>query len=131
MKLICAAVVFATIAQGQPPQRPAISSTATAILVDAVVRDKSGQLVTDLSATDFELFEDGARQTIDSFTRVTRGGGIGVGVAWKTPDRTIAITPTRTLIAAATAIVVRTPSAGSNTKPAARVPRIAPARLHA
>ena len=94
MKLICAAVVFATIAQGQPPQRPAISSTATAILVDAVVRDKSGQLVTDLSATDFELFEDGARQTIDSFTRVTRGGGIGVGVAWKTPDRTIAITPT-------------------------------------
>src|SRR6185436_9264047 len=43
----------------------------------------------------------------------------------------IAITPTIILSEAATAIVVRTPSHGSNTNPAASVPRIAPARLHA
>src|SRR6185295_9542093 len=43
----------------------------------------------------------------------------------------IAITPTIILSVAATAIVVRTPSVGSNTNPAASVPRIAPARLHA
>jgi VWFA-related protein len=79
---------------GEQPQRQAITSTATAILVDAVVRDKNGNLVTNLSASDFELSEDGVPQTIDSFTRVTHGGGIGVGVAWKRPDRTLAVTPT-------------------------------------
>ena len=96
MKMVCAAVVFVAIAQAQP-ERQAVSSTATAILVDAVVRDRNLRLVTDLSAADFELSEDGVAQTIDSFTRVTRGGGIGVGVAWKTPDRTIAVTPTAPL----------------------------------
>ena len=45
--------------------------------------------------------------------------------------KTIAITPTTILIVAATAIVVLRPMTGNNTKPAARVPRIAPARLHA
>src|SRR3954454_15905826 len=41
-------------------QRQAITSTTTAILVDAVVRDRNGHPLTDLSANDFELFEDGA-----------------------------------------------------------------------
>jgi VWFA-related protein len=95
MKLVCAAAVFVAIAQATtPPQRQAITSTTTAILVDAVVRDKNGNLVTDLSSSDFELTEDGVPQTIDSFTRVSHGGGIGVGIAWKTPDRTLAVTPT-------------------------------------
>ncbi|HEX4565316.1 MAG TPA: hypothetical protein VH138_01750, partial [Vicinamibacterales bacterium] len=75
-------------------QHHAITSTSTAILVDAVVRDKSGRLVTDLNANDFEVFEDGVPQTVDSFTRVSHGGGIGIGVAWRTPDRTIAVSPT-------------------------------------
>ena len=74
-------------------QRPTITSTATAILVDAVVRDKAGRLVTDLAADDFQVSEDGVPQKIDSFTRVTHGGGIGIGVAWRAPDRTVAINP--------------------------------------
>src|SRR5262252_3857775 len=95
MKLLCAGAVFVAIAQAGPqPQRQTITSTTTAILVDAVVRDKNDRLVTDLSSGDFEVFEDGVAQTIDSFTRVSHGGGIGVGVAWKTPDRTLAVTPT-------------------------------------
>jgi VWFA-related protein len=61
------------------------TSTSTAILVDVVVRDRRGRPVTDLSAADFEVAEDGVHQKIDSFTRVSRGGGIGVGVAWRTP----------------------------------------------
>jgi VWFA-related protein len=87
-------------AAGQRPQAPkdaqrqTITSTATAILVDAVVRDKNGKLVTDLSARDFEVFEDGVPQTIDSFTRVSHGAGIGVGVAWRVPERTVALNPT-------------------------------------
>jgi len=74
--------------------RQTITSTATAILVDAVVRDRNGRPLTDLAAADFELFEDGVRQRIDSFTRVSHGGGIGVGVAWRQPDRTVTLNPT-------------------------------------
>src|SRR4029450_9528001 len=86
-------VTVARLSDEQPP-RQAITSTTTAGLVDAVVRDKNGTLITNLSAADFELAEDGVPQTIDSFTRVSHGGGIGVGVAWKTPDRTLAVPPT-------------------------------------
>ena len=45
--------------------------------------------------------------------------------------KTIAATPTITFIVAVTLIVVRTPSTGSKTNPAATVPIIAPARLNA
>ena len=92
-------VVLSLSLQSQPSaQAPAKSSqtiiaNATAILVDVVVRDKNGRPVTDLAAQDFVVAEDGVMQRIDSFTRVTKGGGIGVSVAWRTPDSTIAVTP--------------------------------------
>jgi len=65
------------------------TATATAILVDVVVRDhRGGRPVTDLTSDDFAVFEDGIPQQVDSFSRVTRGGGIGVGIRWKTPAPT-------------------------------------------
>jgi VWFA-related protein len=67
------------------------TSATTAILVDVVVRDRRGQPVTDLAAEDFELFEDGAAQRLDTFSRVSRGGGIGVGVAWRSPADTTTV----------------------------------------
>jgi hypothetical protein len=76
------------------PRRTTISSSVNAILVDVVVRDRKNLPVTDLAATDFEVYEDDARQTVDTFTRVSRGSGIGVGIAWKTPDATVAVNPT-------------------------------------
>ena len=78
----------------RPRATQSFTATTTAILVDVVVRDKSGRLVVDLSADDFAVAEDGVAQQVDSFTRVTRGGGIGVNVAWRTPDQTIAVSPT-------------------------------------
>lgn len=74
--------------------RRSLSSGTTAILVDVVVRDRKNLPVTDLSAADFELYEDGVRQTVGTFTRVSRGSGIGVGIAWKSPDTTVAVNPT-------------------------------------
>ncbi|HVQ27186.1 MAG TPA: VWA domain-containing protein, partial [Planctomycetota bacterium] len=38
--------------------------TLSLVQVDAVVTDKSGRHVTDLTAADFEIFEDGRRQEI-------------------------------------------------------------------
>lgn len=95
MRKACVGAAILALTADAMAQRQAITSSATAILVDAVVRDRNGKLLTDLTASDFELFEDGVRQTIGSFTRVSHGGGIGVGVAWRVPSHTVALTPTR------------------------------------
>ncbi|HEX5081183.1 MAG TPA: VWA domain-containing protein, partial [Blastocatellia bacterium] len=42
------------------------------VLLDVVVKDKRGRAVTDLSAADFEIFEDGAKQPVESFRLITR-----------------------------------------------------------
>ena len=73
----------------------AYTSAATAILVDVVVRDRRGRPVVDLTAEDFEIYEDGASQKVDTFTRVSRGGGIGVGVAWKSGGSTTSVVTSR------------------------------------
>src|SRR5436309_8836051 len=53
------------------PQRPAEVPTfgvgTAAVTLDVVVRDKKGRAVRDLKTSDFEVFEDGVKQTIDSF----------------------------------------------------------------
>lgn len=66
-------------------QKATFDASTTAVLVDVVVRDGKGRPITDLTAGDFELREDGTRQTIGSFTRVSRGAGIGINVAVKEP----------------------------------------------
>jgi len=60
--------------QPAPPAQRAtgtVKSDATAILVDIVVRDKRGDPVTDLSAADFEVEEDGVKQQVGSVTLFT------------------------------------------------------------
>ena len=46
------------------------ATAVTAIVVDVVVRDRDGKPVTDLKASDFELFEETVLQDIGSFTPV-------------------------------------------------------------
>ena len=92
---VCGAATVALVG-AQNSSRPAGSpqparsqstfeSYSTAVLVDVVVRDGKGRPVTDLTAADFELREDGTPQSIGSFTRVSRGSGIGINVALKDP----------------------------------------------
>ncbi|HXW05131.1 MAG TPA: VWA domain-containing protein [Vicinamibacterales bacterium] len=83
-----------------PAGQQSYSSGVTAVLVDVVVRDRAGRPVTDLSASDFQLSEEGVPQTIASFTRVSRGSGIGVGVAWRAPAPTTIVNPSGTEAAA-------------------------------
>lgn len=69
--------------QGQAPQQPqsqSYSAGATAVLVDVVVRTKQGRPLHGLTANDFEVFEDGVRQKIGSFSVVERANGIGIRV---------------------------------------------------
>ena len=92
----CSAAAVALAGAQQPARSPArtqatFESYTTAILVDVVVRDGKGRPVTDLTAADFELREDGTPQTIGSFTRVSRGDGIGIDVALREPGGTTTI----------------------------------------
>jgi len=92
--LVCAGLAASPHGQSALPRADQTYSTATtAILVDVVVRDSKGRPVLDLSAADFEIAEDGVRQKVDTFTRVARGGGIGVGIGWRTPGSST-VTPT-------------------------------------
>ena len=84
-----------------PVQRPPaptqdrgnFSAAATAVLVDVVVRGRDGKPITDLGAKDFELREDDVVQEVGSFTRVSRGGGIGVNVGLRDPNPPTVVTP--------------------------------------
>jgi hypothetical protein len=53
----------------QPAPKPMqiVGVEATRVLLDVVVRDGKDNPVTDLQATDFEVFEDGVRQQVDLF----------------------------------------------------------------
>ena len=100
---IAAALLTATVgdvgvsSQAGSSQRAdqSYSSAATAILVDVVVRDRRNHPVMDLAAADFEIYEDGVGQKVDTFTRVSRGSGIGVGVAWKSAGATTSVATSR------------------------------------
>jgi VWFA-related protein len=48
----------------QPPPSPVVRVTLSLVQVDAVVTDKAGHHVTDLTAADFEIFENGRLQEI-------------------------------------------------------------------
>jgi VWFA-related protein len=80
LALVMAATTGAALrAQRRPDaQQPTINASATAIMVDVVVRDKKGHPVTDLEPTDFDLTEDGVAQDVTSFERVSRGIGFAI-----------------------------------------------------
>ena len=71
---LVAVVVCALRSNGQQPQRPepppAFRVQVDAVDIDAFVTDAQGNPVADLTAGDFEVLEDGRRQTITSFAHV-------------------------------------------------------------
>ena len=83
--LLIALTVPSISSQEKPQRAPGtVREGVTAVLVDVVVRDKRGQPVRDLTATDFEILEDGQPQTLGSFTLFSDGGA---------PARTAATAP--------------------------------------
>jgi VWFA-related protein len=69
-----AAVILAwagPLQEREPAQpRPVIGTTVEVVQVDAVVLDSDGRYVTDLEASDFEIFEDGRQQQISNCTYI-------------------------------------------------------------
>lgn len=95
---IAAAASISVRVSGQQGQAHARTqpylSRATAILVDVVVRDRQGRPVLDLKPEEFEIAEDGVPQDVGSFTLVSRGTGIGIGVRVKKDQPTSVLNPT-------------------------------------
>lgn len=69
-----------TLTTQQPPpsvappdqsQTARFGAAASGVVVDVVVRDKRGKPVTSLTATDFQVFEDGVRQQVIAFEPYT------------------------------------------------------------
>lgn len=83
------AIVSSTIlGQQQPAPTPpkeedqVIKISTNLIQLDVTVTDKNGKLVTDLKSEDFELFENGEKQTISNFSIISKSvGGAAVGDA--------------------------------------------------
>ncbi|HJQ32467.1 MAG TPA: VWA domain-containing protein [Pyrinomonadaceae bacterium] len=74
---VFACVVVTTINGGAQDRRPAARQSPDSVVVntdevlfDVVVRDKRGRVVNDLTASDFEVYEDGVRQELNSFRLV-------------------------------------------------------------
>src|SRR5215471_5039351 len=69
-----AAVCFAQTDSSRQGDQKIVLGTSE-VVVDVVVRDKKGRPVKDLSAADFEIYEDGAKQQIQSFQLHQRESG--------------------------------------------------------
>jgi hypothetical protein len=106
---ICSAILTAALAleavpaaqstttqASRQPQFDTFAAGATAVLVDVVVRNKRGQPLRGLAADDFQVFEDGVRQTIGSFSVVERAGGVGIKVGRRISGSTSATGASRT-----------------------------------
>src|SRR5258708_11115364 len=79
--------------QAQQPQQPQyrVRVTSELVLVNVVVRDKKGILVTDLKKDDFTILEDGKRQAISTFDfenvdELKTAGGAEATVSGAAPD---------------------------------------------
>ncbi|HKE59711.1 MAG TPA: VWA domain-containing protein [Pyrinomonadaceae bacterium] len=73
--------LITTLAQTQRPAEPQtpdkIVISKDEVPFDVVVRDKKGKLIKDLTQADFEVYEDGVRQEINSFRFVSSAAAAG------------------------------------------------------
>ena len=65
LSIIVAACTAAAVAAGQAPSEPPRFRVAVDVVsIDAVVTDRKGEVVRDLTASDFEVFQNGRRQKV-------------------------------------------------------------------
>src|SRR5688572_12020660 len=67
---LVAAAAAGAAARQQPPAQPTFRSGVDLVQLDAIVTDAQGNVVTGLTADDFDLSEGGTRQTIATFSLV-------------------------------------------------------------
>jgi VWFA-related protein len=65
----------ASATQKPDPNRPLIRRNLDIVTTDIIVRDNRGQFVADLNKDEFEVYEDGVKQDVQSFV-LTHGGRV-------------------------------------------------------
>ena len=81
---LCAIALSAGLAGQQTPQPPAFRTGTDLVIVDAVVVDRKGQPVTDLTAADFEVRDEGEPQTIQLFQTISAASSDSVATRTQT-----------------------------------------------
>ena len=74
-RLALLSVLLTLPAQQPDSEAPLIRVTVNLVQVDAIVTDKSGHVVTDLSPDDFELLQDGKPRKINRFAYIATQSG--------------------------------------------------------
>src|SRR5882762_6669971 len=76
--IIC--LLWIAVLSSAQPQRPPEQQDLEKVVIktgevpfDVVVRDKKGRPVKDLQASDFDIYEDGVKQELNSFRLITMG----------------------------------------------------------
>jgi VWFA-related protein len=80
----------------EPPEAPRFRVSVDAVRIDAVVTDRDGRIVTDLTADDFEVRQDGKRQkvTFAQFVPVLTGAAPPLGAPRaNSGTETVAVSP--------------------------------------
>jgi len=70
LTLLGGTTLLAVQSQSSAPQAPTFKTSVEYVEVDAVVTDQLGNVVTGLTRDDFEIFEDGVRQSVATFSAV-------------------------------------------------------------
>ena len=113
-RLVLCGVVLAgqaALAQQQapqpPPPQPTFQSAVTLVTSDLIVRDRRGQFQANLTKDDVELYEDGVKQQLTSFTLVHGGRVYQAPGAAAAPVREgIVLPPSRPVNDAAGRIII-------------------------
>lgn len=86
LRWLCFAGLFASaLAQTGNQEQPILRMTVNLVQVDAVVTDSGGRQVSDLTANDFEILEDGRPQKITAFSYVSTGERRSSHIGTNTP----------------------------------------------
>jgi len=90
-----------------PPPNPTFRTSVNLVSSDVIVRNRRGQFQADLTRDDFEIYEDGVKQELNSFTLVHGGRVYQTQTAAATPVREgIILPPSRPMNDAAGRIII-------------------------
>ena len=97
--IVASAIAVALVTRARPvaAQQPTFQTTVNFVDVDVTVADAQGHFVSGLTADDFEVFEDGKPQTIQTFS-VHRTAPSNVPTGTVLPDSRCPTTCARTVM---------------------------------
>jgi VWFA-related protein len=99
MRITAAAALLSLVAMPVSPQEKLVETIEVRVAnVDVVVRDRAGNPVTGLTKDDFEIYEDGVKQTITNLYEVRRGDDTALPAGVATDDVPVEVRQRRMVI---------------------------------